>query len=166
MTGEKVDAGVVDAGLVDEVAAFIAAYRPRLVGTEAAGFARSVVAEAAPASVGRAKALLFACSRVAAFAASVGLDLRPEVVLAPSTVERFIAAAKAMSPPTRRTVRTNVRHVAARVGPTRPPPLASLPRERAKAPYTPAEVAAFLALADSQGPPRRKMAALGLICLG
>ncbi|MGH9126451.1 MAG: hypothetical protein ACRDZ8_17245 [Acidimicrobiales bacterium] len=147
------------------VAEAIDGWRPRLVGVEAAGFARSVVAAAGPSSVARARALLFACSRVAAFAASVGLELRPEVVLHPATVERYIATATAMSAPTRRTVRTNVRHVAARVGPLRPPRPAVLPRERAKDPYTTAEVAAFLALADTQPTPRRKMAAAGLVCL-
>ena len=42
----------------------------------------------------------------------------------------------------------------------------ALPRERAKAPYSPAEIAAFLALADAQPTVSRRMRAAGLVCLG
>jgi integrase len=42
----------------------------------------------------------------------------------------------------------------------------ALPRERAKAPYTDAEIAAWLALADTQPTLRRRMHAQALICLG
>jgi integrase len=41
-----------------------------------------------------------------------------------------------------------------------------LPRERAKAPYSAAEIAAYLALADAQPTRGRRMRAGGLICLG
>jgi integrase len=41
-----------------------------------------------------------------------------------------------------------------------------LPRERAKAPYSPAEIAGYLALADAQPTLPRRMRAAGLICLG
>ena len=37
-----------------------------------------------------------------------------------------------------------------------------LPRERAKAPYSPAEIAGYLALADAQPTPQRRMRAAGL----
>jgi integrase len=43
---------------------------------------------------------------------------------------------------------------------------APLPREHAKAPYSPAEIAGYLALADAQPTPARRMRAAGLICLG
>ena len=43
---------------------------------------------------------------------------------------------------------------------------APLPRERAKAPYTPAEIGGYLALADAQPTAARRMRAAGLICLG
>ena len=43
---------------------------------------------------------------------------------------------------------------------------ASLPRERAKAPYSPAEIASFLALAGAQPTAARRMRAAGLVCLG
>jgi len=41
-----------------------------------------------------------------------------------------------------------------------------LPRERAKKPYGPAEIAGFLALADAQPVRERRMRAAGLVCLG
>jgi integrase len=41
-----------------------------------------------------------------------------------------------------------------------------LPRERAKAPYTAAEIAGYLALADAQPTAERRMRAAGLVCLG
>ena len=41
-----------------------------------------------------------------------------------------------------------------------------LPRERAKAPYGPVEIAGFLALADAQPTTERRMRAAGLVCLG
>ena len=56
-----------------QVQALIAAYRPCSVSEAAAAFARDVVAMARPAAPERAKALLFAASRLAAFGESVGL---------------------------------------------------------------------------------------------
>src|SRR5208283_4737840 len=41
-----------------------------------------------------------------------------------------------------------------------------LPRERAKAPYSLAEIGGFLALADAQPTAERRMRAAGLVCLG
>ena len=41
-----------------------------------------------------------------------------------------------------------------------------LPRERAKAPYSPVQIAGYLALADSQPTMERRMRAAGLVCLG
>jgi len=41
-----------------------------------------------------------------------------------------------------------------------------LPRERAKAPYSAAEIAGYLALADAQPTVSRQMRAAGLVCLG
>ena len=58
---------------------------------EAAGvFARSAVAAADPSSPARAKALLWACARLADFASSVGLQPTAQVVLHPSVIERFV----------------------------------------------------------------------------
>jgi hypothetical protein len=41
-----------------------------------------------------------------------------------------------------------------------------LPRERAKAPYGPAQIAGYLALADAQPALERRMRAAALVCLG
>lgn len=146
-----------------EVAAAIAAYRPRMP-EPAAVFARTVVAAAEPSSAARARALLWACARLAAFGMSVGLEPVAAVLLHSSVIERFVlVGVPALSGPSRRTLRTNLRYVAARLSAT-PSPVA-LGRERAKTPYTDAEVAAFLALADAQPTRARRMRAQGLICL-
>ena len=138
-----------------------------VVPPEATAFAREVVAMAGPATKARAKALLFAASRLGAFALGAGLELRPEVVFSPAVVERFIVVnAKVLSGPTRRTLRTNCRALG-RALEAYPAPLpVPLPRERAKLPYTEKEICSFLALADAQPTPERANKANALICLG
>ena len=148
------------------VGAAIANYRPVSLGAEAACFARRVVAIAAPTSPERAKALLFAAGRLACFAGSVGLALEPEAVLDDSTIERFVSSHHGGSPPTRRTLRTNLRFLARVVLATRPPPPVPLSRERAKAPYSAAEIAAYLALCDAQPTALRRQRSAALVCLG
>src|SRR5260221_588713 len=66
----------------------------------------------------------------------------------------------------RRTLRTNLRFLARVVVPQLVPADAPLPRERAKAPYAPAEISGFLALADAQPTAARRMRAAALVCLG
>jgi len=150
-----------------EVASAIAAWDSPKVAPEAVAFARQAVAAAHPASTARAKALLYAASRAAAFAMSVGLELRAEVVLHPSVVERLaVSNALGFSGPTLRTLRTNARCLARSLE-TWPSPLpVALPRERCKLPYTPAEVAGYLALADAQPTASRHLRAVALVCLG
>jgi integrase len=81
-------------------------------------------------------------------------------------VERFvIVGCVDVSPAARRTLRANVGWLAATAHRRGPAP-AGLPREHAKAPYTPGEIARWLALADAQGSEARRMRAQGLICLG
>jgi integrase len=122
---------------------------------------------AAPAAKGRAKALLFAASRLAAFAISTGLELRPEVVFCPAVTERFIVAnAQVLSAPTRRTLRTNCRALGRALDAYPAPRPVPLPRERAKLPYTEREISAFLALADAQPTPARANKLNALVCLG
>ena len=83
-----------------------------MVPAEAARFAREVVARAAPATKDRAKAWLFAASRLAGFAYGAGVELRAEVVFCPPVIERFIVVnARAFSAPTARTLRTNCRAI-------------------------------------------------------
>ncbi len=149
-----------------EVAAYIARWRPSSVSPEAAAFARKVVPLAAPAGQERAKNLLWAAGKLADYAAGLGLDLVPETVLHPSTAERFTRCAPGLSGVARRTLRTNLRFIGRRAVPRLYPQDAPLPREHAKAPYSPAEVAGFLALADAQPTTGRRMRAAGLVCLG
>ena len=149
-----------------EVAGYITRWRPVSVSGEAAAFARLVVMAAAPATRARANALLWAAARLAAFAVPLGLEAVPEVLLHSSVIERFTISAPGLSPVARRSVRTNLRFLARHVVPPLAPPDAPLPRERAKAPYAPAEVAGYLALADAQPTAARRMRAAGLVCLG
>ena len=125
-----------------------------------------MAARAGPGTRARANALLWAAARLAAFAIPLGLEPVPEVLLHPSVIERFAASAPGLSGSARRTLRTNLRFLARRVVPALAPADAALPRERAKAPYSPAEIGGYLALADAQPTPSRRMRAAGLVCLG
>lgn len=63
-------------------------FTPRQV-SSAARFAKEVSAAAVPESPNRAKAFLFAASRLGAFGEAIGLDLSPEVLFHPSVIERM-----------------------------------------------------------------------------
>jgi len=147
-------------------AGYIASWRPSSVSPPAASFARAVVAACGPQHRDRAKNLLWAAGRHADWAIGLGLDPVPEVLLHPSVIERFATCAPGLSGPARRTLRTNLRFLARQVVPQLHPADAPLPRERAKAPYTPAQIAGYLALADAQPTDARRMRAAGLVCLG
>jgi integrase len=149
-----------------DVAVYVACWQPVSVPPQAARFARQVAAAAAPPTRARANALLWAAARLAAYAAPLGLEAVPEVLLHPSVIERFAASAPGLSGAARRTVRTNLRFIARRVVPALAPANMPLPRERAKAPYSPAEIAGYLALAGAQPTMPRRMRAAGLVCLG
>jgi hypothetical protein len=147
-------------------AGYVAAWRPSSVPPPAAAFARSVVTGCGPLGRDRAKNLLWAAGKLAGWAIGLGLEPAPQVLLHPSVIERFTAHAPGLSGPARRTLRTNLRFLARAVVPHLDPADAPLPRERAKAPYTAAEIAGFLALADAQPTLARRMRAAGLVCLG
>jgi len=149
-----------------ETAAYARRWRPSSVSPRAAAFARDVIAKTGPQGRERAKNLLWAAGRLADYAASLGLDLAPETVFHPSVIERFARCAPGLSGVARRTLRTNQRFIARRVVPQLYPAGVPLPRERAKAPYTAAEVGGFLALADAQPTAERRLRAAGLVCLG
>jgi integrase len=149
-----------------DVAAYIGRWRPSSVSPPAAAFARDVVARAGPERRERAKSLLWAAGKLADYGIGLGLEAAPEVLLHPSTAERFTRCAPGLSPVARRTLRTNLRFVGRRVVPQFYPQDLPLPRERAKDPYGPAEIAGFLALADAQPTPERRMRSAGLVCLG
>jgi hypothetical protein len=147
-------------------AGYIGRWRPSSVSPQGAAFARGVVAVAAPGGRERAKNLLWAAGKLADWAAGLGLDLVPEVVLHPSVAERFTQCAPGLSGAARRTLRTNLRFIGRRVVPQLYPADLPLPRERAKKPCSPAEIGGYLGLADAQPTVERRMRAAGLVCLG
>jgi integrase len=149
-----------------EVAAYIARWRPSSVSPQAAAFARQVVPLAAPAGQERAKNLLWAAGKLAGYAIGLGLEAVPEVVLHPPAAGRFARCAPDLTGVARRTLRTNLRFIGRRVVPQLYPADMPLPRERARQPYSPAQIGGFLALADAQPTTGRRMRAAGLICLG
>lgn len=147
----------------EAVAQVIDRFTPRSVSGAVAHFARQVTAAAHPPDVNRAKAFLFCASKLGAFAETVGLELTPWALLRPAVIERCCATA-AVSAASRRTLRTNLRALSRLVFEEAPVP--ALARSRAKAPYAPAEIAAYLALADAQPTAGRRQRAGGLVCLG
>ena len=149
-----------------EVAAYIGRWKPSSVPAEAAAFARHVVTAAGPHGRDRAKNLLWAAGKLAAYGTGLGLEPAPEVLLHPSVIERFATCAPGLSGPARRTLRTSLRFLARTVVPQLCPPDAPLPRERAKAPYSRAEIDGYLALATAQPTAARRARAAGLVCLG
>jgi integrase len=149
-----------------DVAAYIGRWRPSTVSPQGAAFARDVVARASPERRERAKSLLWAAGKLADWSTGLGLEPVPEVLPHPSTAERFTRCAPGLSGVARRTLRANLRFVGRRVVPHLYPADAPLPRDRAKPPYGPAEIAGFLALADAQPTAGRRMRAAGLVCLG
>ena len=149
-----------------DVTAYIARWRPSSVSAQAAAFARDVITKTGPEGRERAKNLLWAAGKLADYATGLGLDAVPEVVLHPSAVERFTRCAPGLSGVARRTLRTNLRFTGRRVVPQFYPRDLPLPRERSKAPYGPAQIAGYLALADAQPTMERRMRAAALVCLG
>jgi hypothetical protein len=150
----------------DLAAGYIARWRPSSLPPQAAAFARDVIAQVAPQEKERAKNLLWAAGKLAGFGIGLGLDAVPEVLLHPSVAERFTRCAPGLSGAARRTLRTNLRFTGRRVVPQLHPADAPLPREHAKEPYSPAQIAGYLALADAQPTLSRRMRASGLVCLG
>lgn len=147
--------------------ALICAYRPHAVSGAAGVFARHVVGRAAPQSPARAKALLFAASRLASFAESVGLELEAGTLLHAAVIERFIlCGCDGLAPASVRTLRSNLRFLARALQAHLSPAPSPLPRERAKAPYTQAQIEGYLRLASAQSTEAKRMRASALICLG
>jgi integrase len=149
-----------------EVAAYIGRWEPSSVSAEAAAFAREVISGTGPQGRERAKNLLWAAGKLADYAIGLGLEAVPEVLLHPSVTERFTRCAPGLSGVARRTLRTNLRFIGRRVVPQFYPADLPLPRERAKAPYSPAQIDGYLALADAQPTRERQMRAAALVCLG
>lgn len=148
-------------------AVVIAAYAPGSLSPAAAAFARAVVGAAAPQSAGRARALLFAAGRLAAFGERVGLEVSVGVLLSGAVIERFVlVGCEGLAPASVRTLRTNLRALARALECYPQPAPTGLARERAKAPYTEAQIAGYLRLAAAQPTQARRMRATALVCLG
>lgn len=149
----------------EQVEAVIKGFRPVGVGPAEAAFARSVVLAAQPVSRGRAKSLLWASSRLAAFCSRRGLEIDQKVVLRLSVIERFMAESCEYSPGARRTARSNLLWLHKQLSSDQPA-LASFPRERSTAPYSAAQIASYLALSDSQPTLARSTRLSALVSLG
>jgi len=145
---------------------YISRWRPSSISPRAAAFARDVIGQVAPGGRERAKNLLWAAGKLADFGIGLGLEPVPGVLLHPSAAERFTRCAPGLSGVARRTLRTNLRFIGRRVVPQLYPADLPLPRERAKQPYSTAEISGYLALADAQPTAERRMRAAGLVCLG
>ncbi len=126
------------------VDSYISRWRPSSVSPQAAAFARDVITQAAPAGRERAKNLLWAAGKLAGYAIGLGLEPVPGVLLHPSVAERFTRCAPGLSGVARRTLRTNLRFIGRRVVPQLYPAGLPLPRERAREPYSPAQISGFL----------------------
>src|ERR1700735_3509579 len=112
-----------------------------VVGVPAGGGVRTGRDRAAgPGRAGAGEDLLWAAAKLADYAMPLGLEAVPEVLLHPSVIERFTRSAPGISAAARRTLRTNLRFVARRV-----------------APYSAAQIAAYLALAAAQPTAARRM---------
>jgi hypothetical protein len=147
-------------------AAYIRRWEPSSVSVQAARFARDVITRTGPQGRERAKNLLWAAGKLADYAIGLGLEPAPEVLLHPSTAERFTRCAPGLSLAARRTLRTNLRFIGRRVVPQFYPADLPLPRDRAKLPYAAAEISGYLALADAQPTRERRLRGAGLVCLG
>lgn len=148
------------------VSVAIAAYAPLSVSAGAGAFAREMVARARPLTAARARALLFAASKLGAFAERVGLGL-DEALVCEAVIERFmIEGCRSVSPASARTLRTNLRALARALERYPQPPSVPLPRERAKRPYARGEIDGYLRLAGALSTERRRMRASALVCLG
>jgi hypothetical protein len=125
-------------------------------------FSRSAVMSACPKTKQRAKALLFAVAKAGEFERSLGVELEPETVLSCAFIECLVLSAP-LSPPTRRTLGTNLPR--GRPCPF-PSAIAYAARTRARQGlYSQGERTCFLALADAQPTAARRYRASALICL-
>jgi integrase len=149
-----------------DVAAYIGRWEPSSVSAPAAVFARDVIITAGPQGRERAKNLLWAAGKLADYGIGLGLEAVPEVLLHPSTAERFTRCAPGLPAAARRTLRTNLRFIGRRVVPQFYPQDLPLPRGHARQPYRPAEISGYLARAGAQPTPGRRMRAAALVCLG
>ena len=132
-----------------DVTAYVGRWQPSSVSAEAAAFARDVITTVRPGGQERAKNLLWAAGKLADWA--IGLGWR--------RYRRWCCTRRwpSGSPGARRAVAGGAADAAHEPAVHRPgvvpqlyPADLPLPRERAKAPYGPAQIDGYLALADTQ----------------
>jgi integrase len=165
-TGSRGASGAFSGGARPAVEAAICAWSSELCSEPGQALARALVSAAEPERPARARALLFACARLFAFCESLGLS-PSERLLGEPQIERFVRQGCAgLSPATRRTLRTNLRALARSLERHPKPQPEPLPRERAKAPYSEAELEGYLRLGACQGTEARRLRCQALICLG
>ncbi len=147
------------------MAGYIAGWAPPSVPPPAAAFARR---RWRAAGLCGASGPRTCCGRRAAgrLRAAARPDRSPGGAAAPVGDRAVRRALAGTGPGGRRTLRTNLRFIARRAVPHLCPADAPLPRERAKPPYTAAQIAGFLALATAQPTAARRMRAAALVCLG
>ena len=150
-----------------EVAAYIGRWRPSSVSPQAAAFARDVITAAGAGGAGAGEEPAVGGGQARRLRASGWAWSRCRRCCCtrrwPSGSPGARRACRAVA---RRTLRTNLRFIGRRVVPQLYPADLPLPRERAKQPYSPAEIGGYLALADAQPTAERRMRAAGLVCLG
>ena len=130
-------------------AAVIAGWAPRSLSGAAAAFAREVVTRAAPVTPGAGEGTVVR-GRQAGRVRRVGSGLSSSRGWCSQRRRSSGScwwAAPAVSPATRRTLRTNLRALARAIERYPQPAPVPLVRERAKAPYSPAEIDGYLRLA-------------------
>jgi integrase len=97
----------------------------------------------------------------------VGIELSPRVLLCEAVIERLVLlGCDGLSPASVRTLRTNLRALARSLERYPEPSPVPLPRERAKRPYSRAEIEGYLRLAACQPTLARTMRCHALACLG
>jgi integrase len=135
---------------------------------EVLAFVRPIVSAARPPTLASAKNLVRDGSGLAAWCLSVGIDLDPRMVFAPSTFERYLAIGLAdTSEAVRKAARSNLRRLAKCAAPKLQPPEPSpISRSALKRPYDLDQVEAFLRLAEQQQTQLRRDRLTSLICMG
>jgi integrase len=150
-----------------DAARLTANYSSRVHSAAVVHFARTVVALAAPRSINRAKALLFAATQLGSFGELVGLELAATSLFTPSVMERCVRhRQRALSAATTLTLATNLRALARVVATPPTAPALQLSRTRAHHPYSHHEISRYLALATYQPTPARRARASALVALG
>ena len=119
-------------------------------------YVRDAVARAAPSSASSAMKYCSPVASLLSWCCGAGLDLRPDVVFHPDTIDRWVTDSSGFSASTRACYRSVVRKFAAKVvGPPLYPPSPVMNLSPPLAPYTAAELAVIVSWA--RGLPTERM---------